>query len=202
MRCSVYARFSSDLQRDTSLDDQIAVAQRYAAERGWHLDPEHVYRDAGVSGASMEGRAGLEALLAGAGQQPRPFDIVLVDDTSRVARDIADAIRIMQCLTFWGIRVIYISQGIDSASEQADALVTVHGLIDSLYLKELAKKVYASRMSDPGGRGGGEDGPAGVRMGRRRCRHLHHHRPAECRRLAGAARSRTMDSDHHPASAE
>jgi site-specific DNA recombinase len=141
MRCSVYARFSSDLQRDTSLDDQIAVAQRYAAERGWHLDPEHVYRDAGVSGASMEGRAGLEALLAGAGQQPRPFDIVLVDDTSRVARDIADAIRIMQRLTFWGIRVIYISQGIDSASEQADALVTVHGLIDSLYLKELAKKV-------------------------------------------------------------
>ena len=36
---------------------------------------------------------------------------------------------------------IYISQGIDSESEQADALVTVHGLIDSLYLKELGKKV-------------------------------------------------------------
>jgi DNA invertase Pin-like site-specific DNA recombinase len=141
MRCSVYARFSSDLQRDTSLDDQIAVAQRYAAERGWHVHPEHVYRDAAVSGASMEGRAGLEALLAAAGQQPRPFDVVLVDDTSRVARDIADAIRIMQRLTFWGIRVIYISQGIDSASEQADTLVTFHGLIDSLYLKELAKKV-------------------------------------------------------------
>ena len=47
----------------------------------------------------------------------------------------------MQQLKFLGIRVIYISQGIDSASEQADALVAVHGLIDSLYLKELAKKV-------------------------------------------------------------
>jgi DNA invertase Pin-like site-specific DNA recombinase len=64
-----------------------------------------------------------------------------VDDHSRVARDIADAIRVMQTLKFWGVRVIYISQGIDSASEQADALVTVHGLIDSLYLKELAKKI-------------------------------------------------------------
>ena len=30
---------------------------------------------------------------------------------------------------------------LDSDSEQADALVAVHGLIDSLYLKELAKKV-------------------------------------------------------------
>ena len=54
---------------------------------------------------------------------------------------IPDAIRVMQQLKFLGIRVIYISQGIDSASEQADALVAVHGLIDSLYLKELAKKV-------------------------------------------------------------
>ena len=39
------------------------------------------------------------------------------------------------------MRVIYISQGIDSESEQADALVAVHGLIDAMYLKELAKKV-------------------------------------------------------------
>jgi hypothetical protein len=46
----------------------------------------------------------------------------------------------MQTLKFLGIRVIYISQGIDSDSDQADALVAVHGLIDSLYLKELAKK--------------------------------------------------------------
>ena len=67
--------------------------------------------------------------------------MLLVDDTSRVARDIPDAIRVMQTLKFNGIRVIYISQGIDSDSNQADALVTVHGLIDSLYLKELAKKI-------------------------------------------------------------
>ena len=58
-------------------------------------------------------------------------------DSSRIARDIPDAIRVMQQLKFLGIRVIYISQGIDS--EQADALVAVHSPIDSLYLKELAK---------------------------------------------------------------
>ena len=47
---------------------------------------------------------------------------------------------VMQTLKFFGIRVIYISQGIDSESEQADALVAVHGLIDSMYLKELARR--------------------------------------------------------------
>jgi DNA invertase Pin-like site-specific DNA recombinase len=141
MRCSVYARFSSDLQRETSIDDQVMVARRFAEGQGWTILDEHVYSDAAISGASVERRAGLRALLAAAERQPRPFDVVLVDDSSRVSRDIADAIRIMQRLKFWGTRVIYLSQGIDSDSEQAESLVTVHGLVDSLYLKELAKKI-------------------------------------------------------------
>jgi site-specific DNA recombinase len=45
-------------------------------------------------------------------------------------------------LKFAGIRVIFISQGIDTRSEQADVQMTVHGLVDSLYVKELAKKTH------------------------------------------------------------
>ena len=141
MRAAIYARYSSDLQRDTSLEDQIAVARRYASERNWTVVKDHIYNDAGISGARVQNRPSVQRLLAAAGSKPKPFDVVLVDDSSRIARDIPDAIRVMQQLKFLGIRVIYISQGIDSASEQADALVAVHGLIDSLYLKELAKKV-------------------------------------------------------------
>ena len=44
-------------------------------------------------------------------------------------------------LKFRGVRVIYVSQGIDSASEQADSLIAMHGLVDSLYLKEMATKI-------------------------------------------------------------
>src|SRR5262249_47831172 len=47
----------------------------------------------------------------------------------------------MQELKFWGVRVIFISQAIDSDSDQAEVLTAVHGIVDSLYLKELAKKV-------------------------------------------------------------
>jgi DNA invertase Pin-like site-specific DNA recombinase len=141
MRAAIYARYSSDLQRETSLEDQIAVAKRYATERKWTVLKDHIYTDAGISGASIQNRPSVQRLLAAAAQQPKPFDVLLVDDSSRIARDIADAIRVMQTLKFLGVRVIYISQGIDSDSDQADALVAVHGLIDSLYLKELAKKV-------------------------------------------------------------
>jgi site-specific DNA recombinase len=141
MRVAIYARYSSDLQRETSIDDQLAVAKRYAKEHGWTVLDEHLYTDSAISGASIQGRAGVQRLLSAAAQQPKPFDVLLVDDSSRISRDIADAIRVMQTLKFFGVRVIYISQAIDSASEQADALVTVHGLVDSLYLKELAKKI-------------------------------------------------------------
>src|SRR5215204_4929310 len=141
MRAAIYARYSSDLQRETSIEDQLGVAKRYAEDQGWKVLKDHIYTDAAVSGSSINGRAGVQRLLSSAALNPRPFDVLLVDDSSRIARDIPDAIRVMQQLKFWGVRVIYISQGIDSDSDQADALVAVHGLIDSLYLKELAKKV-------------------------------------------------------------
>jgi site-specific DNA recombinase len=139
-RCATYARFSTDLQRDTSLDDQLAVARRYAESHGWHVLAEHVYTDAAISGASLE-REGIQALLAAAARRPLPFDVLLVDDSSRVARDLADAVRVLQQLKFFGVRVIYISQGIDSASEQAETLVAVHGMVDGLYLREMRQKI-------------------------------------------------------------
>ena len=67
--------------------------------------------------------------------------MLLVDDSSRVSRDLADAVRLLQELKFAGVRVIYISQTIDSASEQAETLVAVHGVVDSLFLREMAKKI-------------------------------------------------------------
>jgi site-specific DNA recombinase len=141
MRAACYARYSSDLQRQTSIEDQVAVARDYATRQGWSLLDDRVYTDSAISGGSLEGRPGIQALLAAARLRPLPFDVLLVDDSSRVARDLADALRVMQELRFVGVRVIYISQGIDSASEQAETLVTVHGLVDGLYLREMAAKI-------------------------------------------------------------
>jgi DNA invertase Pin-like site-specific DNA recombinase len=127
MRCAVYARYSSDLQRETSIEDQIALARRYAEQQGWTVLDEHIYTDPAVSGASLEGRPGITALLAAAAISPRPFDFALVEDSSRTGRDLPDELHIMRMLKFLGIRIIYISQQIDSDNEQAETLVTIHG---------------------------------------------------------------------------
>ena len=141
-RCAAYARYSSDRQSPQSIDDQLRMCRNFAEGHGLEIVEDHVYTDAAVSGESDE-RLGLERLLGAAFSSVRPFDTILVDDTSRLARNLADAMRLYQRLNFAGVRVVAVSQGIDTSDEQADVLVTVHGLVDALYVKELAKKLTA-----------------------------------------------------------
>jgi site-specific DNA recombinase len=141
LRCAIYARYSSDLQSPASIADQIRKCGDYARQQGWTVLPDHIYSDAEVSGAGVD-RPGLQRLLAIIPQRPRQFDVLLIDDTSRLARRQADQTNIADQLRFAGFRFVAVSQGIDSASDQADVLMTVHGLVDSLYIKELAKKTH------------------------------------------------------------
>ena len=50
--------------------------------------------------------------------------------------------QLFERFNFAGVRVVAVGQGIDSSSEQADVLMAIHGLIDSQYVKELAKKTH------------------------------------------------------------
>jgi DNA invertase Pin-like site-specific DNA recombinase len=114
---------------------------RYAEARDWRIDPDLMFSDEAISGAGLD-RPGFQALLRAAKATPRSVDVVLVDDTSRLSRSLADTVRLREELSFRGIRLIAVSQGIDSNDEQADVMMTVHGLVDSLYVKELAKKTH------------------------------------------------------------
>ena len=141
LRCAAYARYSSDLQSPRSIEDQLRICREYAQSRGFIFLEEHVYVDEALSGVGAD-RPGLGRLLEAALSSGRPFDIILLDDSSRLARNTKDALTFFERLNFAGIRLIAVSQGIDSDNEQAHVLVTVHGMVDSLYVKELAKKTH------------------------------------------------------------
>jgi len=141
LRCAIYARFSSDRQSPTSITDQVRKCQEYAARQGWTILPEHIYSDEAICGASTE-RDGLQRILAAATSAARPFDCILIDDTSRLTRKLADALNLYEKLTFAGVRLVAVSQGVDSESAQAELLIGVHGLIDAVYWRELAQKTH------------------------------------------------------------
>ena len=156
-RCAIYARFSSDRQSPTSLTDQIRKCREYAAREGWKVLDAHIYLDEAVSGASAD-RDGLQKLLAAATQPARLFDCILIDDSSRLTRRLADALNLYERLAFAGIRVVAVSQGVDTFNPQAELLIGVHGLIDAVYWRELGQKTHrgmtglALRGAHTGGR--------------------------------------------------
>jgi site-specific DNA recombinase len=139
--CAVYARFSSEKQNALSIDQQIRKCHEYADRQALTVLSEHVYFDEAISGAT-NARDGLQRLLAAAKQHQRPFDTILIDDTSRLSRDLASSLEIVKHMKFAGVRVVFVSQGFDTDAPQTQTLVTVHGLVDSLYLEELAKKTF------------------------------------------------------------
>jgi site-specific DNA recombinase len=65
-----------------------------------------------------------------------------VEDSSRLSRSTESVLSIYRKLNFAGLQLISVSQGIDSRQDQAETLLTIHGLIDSSYVRELAKKTH------------------------------------------------------------
>lgn len=157
LRCAAYARYSTDRQSPLSIEDQIRKCREFAQHKKWEFLEQNIYSDEAISGTT-DNRAGLKRLMADATAPAHPFDAILVDDTSRLSRKLGDSLRIFEQLHFVGVRVVFVSQGIDTKSEQAEVLLATHGIVDSLYIRELAKKVYrgvegrALKGMHPGGR--------------------------------------------------
>src|ERR1039458_9739804 len=86
----------------------------FADPKGWVVLDEFVRSDEEITGASLAIRPALKSLIADAQRRPRPFDRILVDDTSRLARNVADALKMVEILTFHGVGVTFVSQCIDT----------------------------------------------------------------------------------------
>jgi DNA invertase Pin-like site-specific DNA recombinase len=141
-KCALYARYSSENQREASIEDQIRKCREFAISQNWIVLDDHIYYDKAISGSSIAPRNSFKRLMDIAKSSHVPFDYILVDDTSRVARNTREALEIFEELSYNGIGVFFVSQNIDTKKETAQELITLHGMVDSLYIRELAKKTH------------------------------------------------------------
>jgi site-specific DNA recombinase len=63
MKVAIYARYSSENQRDASIADQFRVCREFAQRQGWQIERE--YSDHAISGATLMG-PGFQAFMAAA----------------------------------------------------------------------------------------------------------------------------------------
>jgi site-specific DNA recombinase len=130
IKAAIYARYSSDNQRDASIADQLRLCRLFADREGWKVEEE--YSDHAVSGATLL-RAGFQALMRDA--LKRRFDIVLAESLDRFSRDQEDTAGFFKRLTFVGIRVVTLAEG-----EINHLHVGLKGTMNALFLKDLADK--------------------------------------------------------------
>jgi site-specific DNA recombinase len=85
MRAALYARFSTDKQREASIEDQFRECERVASREGMTVVAR--FSDEGVSGGTTN-RKGYQKLLAAA--RLREFDVLITEDIDRLWRNRAE----------------------------------------------------------------------------------------------------------------
>lgn len=144
-RVALYARYSSDNQRDASIEDQLRLCRAHAERQGWTIADS--YSDRAVSGASLL-RPGVQELIADG--LKRRFDLILTESLDRLSRDQEDIAGLYKRMRFAGVRIVTLAEG-----DVSELHIGLKGTMGALYLKDLADKTRR------GLRGRVEEGKAG-----------------------------------------
>jgi site-specific DNA recombinase len=130
LKVAIYARYSSDNQREASINDQLRVCREFAARQGWTVVKE--FTDHAISGATLL-RSGFQALMRDALNQR--FDVVLAEALDRFSRDQEDTAGLFKRLTFAGVNIVTLAEG-----DITHLHVGLKGTMNALFLKDLADK--------------------------------------------------------------
>lgn len=139
IRAALYARYSSDRQRETSIADQLRGCRERAAREGWPVVAEH--RDEAVSASTPVAlRPGGKGLLADA--LAGRWEVLLIEGLDRLSREVGEQEAIVKRLEHRGIRIVGTSDGYDSQAGGRKVMRIARGLVNELYLDDLRAKTH------------------------------------------------------------
>ena len=137
LRAVIYARYSTENQREASIADQVEVCRRYADRMGWSVI--NVYDDPAISGASRF-RPGFARLLTDAEQ--RRFDVVVCEAVDRLGRKLSDVADLFDRLSFRGIQIHATGLG----GQVTQMHIGIMGTMAQMTLTDLREKTRRGRL--------------------------------------------------------
>ena len=141
MKAALYARFSTEKQRELSIDDQIRVCRDLCRRDGFEV--VGIYKDQAISGGTHQ-RPGYQALLAAA--RAGQFQVIVAEDLKRLWRSQPEQAPRLAELSDIGVHVVTCS-GLDSRSESFPIVAPLLGAFAELHRKEAA---YRTKRGAPG----------------------------------------------------
>lgn len=131
----IYARYSSDRQREESIEGQIRVCQDYAKRNGFHII--NIYTDRALTGRSDK-RTGFQMMIRDAATHT--FQYVIVYKLNRFSRDRYDSANYKHKLKKQGVKLLSAMENI-SDDPAGILLESVIEGISEYYSAELSENV-------------------------------------------------------------
>lgn len=139
MRVWLYARLSNDDDpAQNSLQNQQEICRAFAEKKGWTIVGSST--DDNISGMNFSRRR-LDMLTAAV--QAKQVEAVLVKDLSRLGRHRTQTALFIDFLREKQVRVISVTEGVDTFCEEDDLMIGVRGLMNDYYAKDIGKKIRA-----------------------------------------------------------
>lgn len=134
-RAVIYARFSSDNQREESIDAQVRAAEDYAKRN--NLQIVKVYVDKAKS-ATTDKRPQFQEMIAESGKDI--FDVIIVHKLDRFSRDKYDSTMYKRKLKQNGIRLFSVTENLDGSPESVILESMLEGMAE-YFSRNLAREV-------------------------------------------------------------
>lgn len=137
MKIAAYCRVSTDKDEQLdSLNHQKVFFVQYAKRNGHELF--RLYADEGISGTSLKKRSEFQRLLKDA--ELGLFEMVVVKDISRFARNTVDALQSIRKLKAMGINTLFLTANMDSMGD-SEFVLTLFSAMAQEESNNLSKRV-------------------------------------------------------------
>ena len=163
-KCYIYTRVSTAMQVDGySLDAQKEKLKRYADYEEMEILGE--YSDEGHSGKNINGRPEFVRMLQDIENCKDDVSYVLVLKLSRFGRNAADVLDSLQLMQDFGVNLICVEDGINSAKESGKLMISILSAVAELERENiLVQTMEGRRQKAREGKWNGGFAPYGYKL--------------------------------------
>ena len=131
-RAVMYARYSTDHQNDTSIDDQFLLCQRLADRES--VSVKHKFADRAATSATLEDRPEMGELMALA--QAGKFDVLVAEGLDRISRSDVDLPFLSGFFAYYKVKILTQKEGWVN-----DMHIGFRSMMGKMFLKDVADNV-------------------------------------------------------------
>lgn len=142
---ALYVRVSTQSQAEEgfSLEAQQERLQAHCTAQGWHVCPEHIYIDAGVSGKTTD-RPQFQAMLHAA--KEGKVQRIVAMKLDRMARNVREFLATVDQLKQWHCDLVLVKESFDTSTPHGRFALTMFAAMAELEASTITERVMSGKQ--------------------------------------------------------